>query len=33
MTIDIFNITPHVVSKDLSGYTVMFYGEPKVLGI
>ena len=29
MAIDIFNITPHVVSKDLSGYTVMFYGEPK----
>lgn len=29
MAIDIFNITPHEVSKDLSGYTVMFYGEPK----
>lgn len=29
MAIDIFSITPHEVSKDLSGYTVMFYGEPK----
>lgn len=29
MAIDIFSIQPHEVSKDLSGYTVMFYGEPK----
>lgn len=33
MAIDIFSITPHEVSKDLNGYTVMFYGEPKVLGL
>lgn len=33
MAIDIFSIQPHEVSRDLSGYTVMFYGEPKVLGI
>lgn len=25
----IFNITPHQVSKDLRGYSVLFYGEPK----
>lgn len=29
MAIDIFSIQPHEVSRDLSGYTVMFYGEPK----
>jgi hypothetical protein len=29
MAIDIFNIKPHEVSRDLSGYTVLFYGEPK----
>lgn len=28
-TIDIFNVQPHKVSKDLKGYAVMFYGEPK----
>ncbi|XAG97036.1 Sak4-like ssDNA annealing protein [Enterococcus phage VRE9_2] len=28
-TIDIFNVEPHKVSKDLKGYAVMFYGEPK----
>jgi hypothetical protein len=33
MAIDIFNIKPHEVSRDLSGYTVLFYGEPKVLGL
>lgn len=33
MSIDIFSITPHEVSRDLRGYTVLFYGEPKVLGI
>jgi hypothetical protein len=27
--IDIFSIQPHEVSRDLSGYTVLFYGEPK----
>lgn len=29
MAIDILNIKPHEVSKDLCGYTIMFYGEPK----
>lgn len=33
MAIDIFSIQPHVVSRSLEGYTIMFYGEPKVLGI
>lgn len=28
-TIDIFSITPHEVSRDLCGYTVMLYGQPK----
>lgn len=27
--IDIFSITPHQVSRDLRGYSVLFYGEPK----
>ena len=27
--IDIFSITPHEVSRDLCGYTVMLYGAPK----
>ena len=29
MAIDIFSIQPHEVSRDLCGYTVMLYGEPK----
>ena len=29
MDIDIFSITPHQVSRDLRGYSVFFYGEPK----
>lgn len=29
MSIDIFNIEPHKVSRSLEGYTIMFYGEPK----
>lgn len=33
MAIDILGIQPHKVSRDLKGYTVLFYGEPKVLGI
>lgn len=33
MAIDIFSIKPHEVSRSLEGYTIMFYGEPKVLGI
>ena len=27
--IDIFNIQPHQVSRDLRGYSVFFYGDPK----
>lgn len=27
--IDIFSITPHQVSRDLRGYSVLFYGDPK----
>jgi hypothetical protein len=30
MGIDIFGITPHKVSRDLKGYTILFYGRPKV---
>ncbi len=29
MAIDLLNIQPHVVSRDLKGYSVLFYGEPK----
>jgi len=29
MAIDIFNIQPHEVSRDLCGYTVLLYGQPK----
>lgn len=28
-TIDLLNLTPHQVSRDLRGYSVMFYGDPK----
>lgn len=27
--IDIFAVTPHQVSRDMRGYSVLFYGEPK----
>lgn len=27
--IDIFSIEPHKVSRDLRGYSVFFYGDPK----
>lgn len=27
--IDIFSVTPHQVSRDLRGYSVFFYGDPK----
>ena len=27
--VDIFAVKPHQVSKDLKGYALMFYGEPK----
>lgn len=30
MATDIFNVTPHKVSRSLIGYTVMFYGEPNI---
>lgn len=33
MAVDIFAVEPHKVSRDLKGYTVLFYGEPKVLGL
>ena len=29
MAIDIFSIQPHEVSRDLKGYTVLLYGQPK----
>lgn len=29
MAIDLMSITPHEVSRDLRGYTVLFYGQPK----
>lgn len=29
MAIDILNIAPHKVSRDLKGYTILFYGQPK----
>ena len=28
-SIDLLNITPHQVSRDLRGYSVFFFGEPK----
>lgn len=27
--INLLDITPHQVSRDLRGYSVFFYGEPK----
>lgn len=29
MAIDILNVKPHVVSRDLTGYSILLYGEPK----
>lgn len=29
MAIDIFNIEPNVVSRDLKGYSTLIYGPPK----
>ena len=29
MAIDILKIQPHEISRDLKGYTVVFYGQPK----
>lgn len=29
MAIDILSIKPHEISRDLCGYTVLFYGQPK----
>lgn len=31
MAIDIFNIQPNVVTRDLSGKSFLIYGEKKVL--
>ncbi len=28
--VDIFAVKPHVVSRDLKGYTILLYGAPKV---
>jgi len=29
MAIDILKVEPHKVSRDLRGYTILFYGQPK----
>ena len=29
MALDILSIAPHVVRRDLGGYTMLFYGAPK----
>ena len=29
MDIDLLGLEPHKVSRDLRGYSVFFYGEPK----
>ena len=29
MAIDLLSVAPHEVSRDLKGYTVLFFGEPK----
>lgn len=29
MAVDIFSIQPHEVSRDLRGYIIEIYGEPK----
>ena len=31
--INLLNLKPHQVSRDLSGYITYIYGAPKVLGI
>ena len=28
-SVDIFSVQPHVVSRDLKGYTILLYGAPK----
>lgn len=33
MAIDILNITPSVISRDLRGKYVLLYGKPELLGI
>lgn len=30
--INLLDIEPHKVSRDLKGYTILLYGAPKVLG-
>jgi hypothetical protein len=32
MAIDLMNIEPHKVSRDLSGYITYIYGEPEKFG-
>lgn len=32
MAINLLNIQPHKVSRDLSGYITYIYGAPRVLG-
>lgn len=32
MAIDILSVEPHKISRDLKGYTILFYGQPKQLG-
>lgn len=29
MAIDILSIEPHKISRDLKGYTILFYGQPR----
>lgn len=29
MAIDILQIKPHEISRNLKGYTIVFYGQPK----
>lgn len=33
MAINLLNLQPNVVSRDLSGYITYIYGAPKVLGL
>ena len=33
MAINLLNIKPHQISRDLSGYITYIYGAPKPLGI
>lgn len=33
MAINLMALTPHQVSRDLSGYITYLYGQPKTLGL